>query len=568
MTARPWWKHYDAGVPRSLEPYPRETLVDHVARAAADAPHGVALIFKGAPTTWGELQRRSDAFASALRTRGVKPGDRVALLLPNCPQFVIAEMGAWKAGAIVVPLNPIYSAAELEGPLRATGAETIVTLTPFYGRVKELQPNTGLRRVIATSIKEHLPVLLRLAFTLFKERKEGHRIQLQKGDEWMADLLAEGAAQPAAPPLCQPGDPALILLSGGTTGTPKGVVAHHEGLVATGRQVRAWYGRDIREQSDVFLLPLPLFHAFGCVGMQSVALLGRNPVALVPNPRDLDDLLSTIAAVRPAVLVGVPTLFIAILAHPRVQKGEVQLGSVRVCLSGAAALLAETRRRFETLTGGRIVEAYSLSEAVLAAVANPVSGGRQGSVGLPLPDVEVRVVDGEEGTRPVPAGEVGEILIRAPQVMSGYWNDPAETALALRDHGDGGGPWLHTGDLGRFDDEGWLYVVDRKKDLMKPGGLQVWPREVEEAIAAHAAVAEVGVAGVQDPARGEVVKAWVVLRAGAEATAEEIRAWCKERLAPYKVPGQVEFRAELPKTMVGKVLRRALRDEHRAAAAG
>jgi long-chain acyl-CoA synthetase len=562
---RPWWKHYDAGVPRTLEPYPQETLVDHVARAAADTPHGVALLFKGAPTTWGELQRMSDAFAAALRTRGVRPGDRVALLLPNCPQFLIAEMGAWKAGAIVVPLNPIYSAAELQGPLLTTGAETIVTLTPFYARVKELQARTGLRRVIATSIKEHLPMLLRLAFTLFKERKEGHRITLQKGDEWLADLLAEGAAQAPAPPLCKPQDPALILLSGGTTGTPKGVVAHHAGLVATGRQVRAWYGKDIRERSDVFLLPLPLFHAFGCVGMQSVAILGRNPVALVPNPRDLDDLLSTIAAVRPAVFVGVPTLFIAILAHPRVEKGEVQLGSVRVCLSGAAALLAETRRRFESLTGSRIVEAYSLSEAVLAAVANPVSGGRQGSVGLPLPDVEVRVVDGEEGIRPVPVGEVGEILIRAPQVMSGYWNDPAETALALRDHGDGGGPWLHTGDLGRLDDDGWLYVVDRKKDLMKPGGLQVWPREVEEAVAAHPAVAEVGVAGVQDPVRGEIVKAWVVLRSETQVTADEIRSWCKGRLAPYKVPAQVEFRPDLPKTMVGKVLRRALRDEHRAA---
>jgi long-chain acyl-CoA synthetase len=565
---RPWLAHYDQGVPHSLAPYPPLTLLDHLAQATAERPHHVALRFQGGVVTYGELDRASDAFAAALGTMGVGKGDRVALLLPNCPQFLIAELGAWKRGAIVVPLNPIYSEAELQRPLAATGAETVVVLTPFYARIKNLQSQTRLRNVIATSVKDYLPPLLRLLFVLFKERKDGHRITLAAGDHWMADLLREQARAPKPEPAVGPDDPALILLSGGTTGVPKGVVGLHKGLVATAMQVRAWAGPLIHDWQETILLPLPLFHAFGCVGVQSFALVTRSTIALVPNPRDLDDLLATLSRVRPSVFVGVPTLFIAILKHPRVQAGKVGFGTIKLCLSGAAALMAETKRRFEELTGGHIMEAYSLSEALLAAIANPMHGANKpGSVGMPVPDVDVRIADGETGEGTLATGEVGEILIRAPQIMSGYWNDAAETAVALRDHRDGGGPWLHTGDLGHMDADGFIFIVDRKKDLIKPGGMQVWPREVEEAVASHPAVAEVGVAGVMDPARGEMVKAWVVLRSGMAATDQEIRAWCKERLAPYKVPAQVEFRADLPKTMVGKVLRRALVAEHNASRA-
>ena len=563
MTAAPWLDHYDAGVPETLAPYPDRTLLDDVAEAVAQRPDAPALLFKGRAISHGELERASDAFAAALAGLGVAKGDRVAVLLPNCPQFLICELGAWKAGAILVPLNPIYTEQELEGALARTGAETIVVLTPFYGRVKAAQPRTALRRVIATNIKEYLPPVLRVLFTLAKERKDGHRVSLQEGDLWLGDLLARHAGQPRPAVAVGPDDPAVILMSGGTTGTPKGVVGLHRHYTTTGRQLGTWLQAGTTPWDDVLMAALPLFHSFANIGIQSVALRNHNALALVPNPRDLDDLLHTISKTRPTAFSGVPTLFNALLHHPKVRAGKVDFSSVRVCFSGAAPLLAETKRRFEELTGGRIVEGYSLTEAMLACAVNPVEGPNKiGSVGMPLPDVEMRIVDTETGA-PLPTGEVGEILIRAPQLMARYWDDPEETATTVRDHD--GRRWLHTGDLGYLDDDGYLFIVDRLKDLIKTHGYQVWPREIEEVLAAHPAVAEVGVAGVPDEAKGEVAKAWVVLASGQQASEEELRAFARERLAAYKVPAKVEFRRELPKTMVGKVLRRALTDEPAAA---
>jgi long-chain acyl-CoA synthetase len=554
--AAAWLGHYDKGVPASVGPYPDRTLLDDLADGVAERPGAPALLFKGRTVTWEELDRRSDAFAAALAGLGVAKGDRVALLLPNCPQFLIGELGAWKAGAILVPLNPIYTEQELEGALRRTGAETILVLTPFYGRIKAVQPRTALTRVVATNVKEYLPPVLRVLFTLAKERKDGHRVSLQEGDLWLGDLLERHQGMPRPPVTVAPDDPAVILMSGGTTGTPKGVLGLHRHYTTTGRQIGTWLQAGTTPWDDVVMAALPLFHSFANIGIQSVALRNHNAMALVPNPRDLDDLLDTIAKTRPAAFSGVPTLFNALLHHPRVRAGKVDFGSVKVCFSGAAPLLAETKRRFEELTGGRIVEGYSLTEAMLACAVNPVEGPNKiGSVGMPLPDVEMRVVDPESGEA-LPAGEVGEILIRAPQLMAGYWDNPEETAATVRTHD--GQRWLHTGDLGYLDDDGYLFIVDRMKDLIKTHGYQVWPREIEEALAAHPAVAEVGVAGVPDEAKGEVAKAWVVLRAGERASEEELRAFCRERLAPYKVPAAVEFRSELPKSMVGKVLRRAL----------
>jgi long-chain acyl-CoA synthetase len=556
MQAAPWLAHYDAGVPATLAPYPERTLLDDLAEAVVERPGAPALLFKGRTVSHGELDRASDAFAAALAGLGVAKGDRVALLLPNCPQFLVCELGAWKAGAVLVPLNPIYTEQELEGALARTGAETIVVLTPFYGRVKAVQPRTALTRVVATGIKEYLPPLLRVLFTLAKERKDGHRVRLGEGDLWLGDLLAGNARAPRPPVTVAPDDPAVILMSGGTTGTPKGVVGLHRHYAITGRQLGTWLQAGTKPWDDVLMAALPLFHSFANIGIQSVALRNHNAMALVPNPRDLDDLLHTIAKTRPTAFSGVPTLFSAVANHPKVRAGKVDLSSVRVCFSGAAPLLAETKRRFEELTGGRIVEGYSLTEAMLACAVNPVEGPNKiGSVGMPLPDVEMRIADTASGA-PLPAGEVGQILIRAPQLMARYWDDPSETASTVREHD--GQRWLHTGDLGYLDGDGYLFIVDRMKDLIKTHGYQVWPREIEEVLAAHPAVAEVGVAGVPDPAKGEVAKAWVVLRDGEAASVEELRAFCRERLAPYKVPATVEFRAELPKSMVGKVLRRAL----------
>ena len=564
MTASaPWLAHYDEGVPATLAPYPSRTLVDYLADAARDRPRQAALLFKGAALTYSELDRLSDACAAAFRSLGVQRGDRIALLLPNCPQFLIAEFAAWKIGAIIAPLNPLYTEQELEGPLRENGIETIVTLTRFYDRVKRVRPRTPLTRVIATNIKEYFPPLLGLLFTLAREKRAGDRVKLEPGDHDLSRLLTEHRTVPVERTRVTADDDAVLLMSGGTTGTPKGALGKHGAYVIAGLQEAAWLRSVLLPDTDVILLPLPLFHVYGHVGVQALAFVNRNPLAIVPNPRDLADLIRTIRRVKPAFFNGVPTLYIALLNRPEVQQGKVDFKSIKICLSGAAALMAETKNRFESITGARIVEGYSLTEAMMAACINPVKGpNKPGSVGMPLPDVHVRIFDGDEGTRVMPTGEIGEIAVSGPQLMIGYWNRPDETAGVLREHDDETGTrrWLHTGDLGYLDEDGYVFIVDRKKDLIKTSGYQVWPREIEEVLAAHPAVAEVGVAGVRDDVRGEAVKAWVVLRAGGAATDQELRTFCRDQLAPYKVPLHIEFRTELPKTMVGKVLRRALRE--------
>ena len=558
----PWLAHYDPGVPTTLAPYPNRTLVDYVAENARARPDSPALLFKGARVTYGELDRLSDACASAFAALGITRGDRVGLLLPNCPQFFIAQFGAWKLGAIAAPLNPVYTEHELEGPLRDHGIETVVTLTRFYQRVKDIQAKTGVKRVIATNIKEHFPLLLRLLFTLFRESRDGDRIRLKPGDHDFAHLLLvnRGKKPAVAPPA--PADPAVLLMSGGTTGTPKGVLGSHGAYVMAGMQVRTWNATALRGVEDVVFLPLPMFHVYGNVGVQSLSFINGCAMAIIPNPRDMADLLATIKRVKPTFFNGVPTLYIAMLNHPLVQQNKIDFTSIRICFSGAAPLLADTKRRFEALTGARIVEGYSLTEAMMALCINPAKGeNKLGSVGMPLPDVTVRIFDDDAGTREMATKEVGEIAMAAPQLMTGYWKRPDETSIVLRDHVIDGvtQQYLHTGDLGYLDADGYLFIVDRKKDLIKTSGYQVWPREIEEVIASHPAVAEVGVAGIPDPTKGEVVKAWVVLRAGQTVSEADLRAFCREKLAPYKVPAKVEFRADLPKTLIGKVLRRALR---------
>lgn len=557
---KPWLAHYDPDVRPSLAPYPDKTLLDYLEALAREKPDATALLFKGNAVTYGRLERESTAFAAALWELGVRKGDRVAILLPNCPQFFVAEFGIWKVGGVVVAVNPTYSGRELEQVLESTRAETVVVLSRFYERIRAVQGGTAVTRVIATSIKDYLPFTLRVLFTLFKERKEGHRVRLANGDLWMRDLLARHAAAPRPQVTVTGGDRAVILSSGGTTGTPKGVVGLHRHYVISGLQLHEWTKSASRPWVDVIMLPLPMFHVYANVGVQPMAFVGPNPLSLIPNPRDIDDVLKTIEQVKPAFFNGVPTLYNAMLNHPDVRAGKVNLRSIRLCLSGASALLAETRRQFEQQTGAVMLEGYSLTEAMMACCINPVQGkGKVGSIGLPVSDVEARIVEVDEPTKEMPAGEIGELLLRAPQLMAEYWNNPQETAEVLRHYGPGG-PWLHTGDLAYMDEDGFIFIVDRKKDMIKTSGFQVWPREIEEVIAAHPAVHEVGVAGIPDPVKGEVAQAWVVLKPGKTVTEDELRVYCRERLAPYKVPARVEFRTELPKTMVGKVLRRMLAD--------
>ncbi|MFN7984802.1 MAG: long-chain fatty acid--CoA ligase [Vicinamibacterales bacterium] len=559
----PWLASYDRGVPATLAPYPTRTILDYVSDLAQSMPDKPALLFKGAAVSWAQLERDSDTFASALRALGVKRGDRIGLLLPNCPQFMVAELGAWKLGAIVAPLNPIYTEHELEGPLKEHGIETVVTLTRFYERVRRLQPRTPVRRIIASNIKEYFPTLLRVLFTIAREKKDGDRVAVQPGDFEYGALMRAHRQDTFEREAITQDDPAVLLMSGGTTGTAKGVLGRHAAYVLTGLQIEAWTRSVMTRGDSVIMLPLPMFHVYANVGVQPLAIVTGNPIALIPNPRDLDDLIATIKRVKPTFFTGVPTLFVGLLNHPDVQSRKVDFKSIKICFSGAAALLAETKSRFEKITGGRIVEGYSLTEAMMALCVNPVERtNKLGSVGLPLPDVTVRIYDGDDGVREMPTGEVGEICFSGAQLMIGFWNRPEETSGVLRDHVDDQGTrrWLHTGDLGYLDEDGYLFIVDRKKDLIKTSGYQVWPREVEEVIASHPAVAEVGVAGVADETKGEAVRAWVVLRQGQDVSEADLRTYCRERLAPYKVPSRVEFRKDLPKTLVGKILRRALKD--------
>jgi long-chain acyl-CoA synthetase len=560
MSTRIWLARYDPGVPATLAPYPDETLVDLVRHRAHERPSAPALRFEGAVTSYGTLVREAEAFGRALERRGVRPGDRMALVLPNCPQFVIAELGAWMAGAIVAPVNPTYPDEELAGLLARAGAQTVVSLAPFYERVKSVQPRTSVRHVIVAHVRDALPWAKGLLFRLTREHKYGHGTQPRDGDEAWRDLLVAHRGERPAAPLPRASDPAMLLPSGGTTGTPKWVVGGHGGLVMAGRQLNAWLASVLTPWRDTLLVPLPLFHVYGAAGVQALAFTGGLSLALVANPRDTRGLLATIRRERPAFLCAVPTLLTGLMSHPDAEKTKPAFRAIKLCFSGAAPLLAETRRRFEELTGGVVMEGYSLTEAQMATIGNPASGPKKtGSIGMPLPDVDLRLVDVETGTREVAPGEQGELLLNAPQLMHGYWERAEETADALRKD-DRGVVWLHTGDIGFMDPDGYLFLTDRKKELIKVSGYQVWPREIEEVLATHPAVLEAGVAPIVHGVKGELPKAWVVLRAGSTATGREIREFCKERLAPYKVPVAVSIVADLPKSAVGKVLRRKLRD--------
>jgi long-chain acyl-CoA synthetase len=556
---RPWQNHYDAGVPATLQPYPERTLLDYLTESAENTPNHPIAIMRGATLGYRDLERQSNAVAAALADMGVRPGDRVALCLPNVPQFLVAEFGAWKAGAVVCPINPTYTEDELVEALTVTGADTLVTLNRFYGKLKSLQGRTAVERIVTTNVKEYLPLGLAVAYTLTKEKKAGDRITLDRGDFRLRDLLSRYRRAPRPTLHVGPDDRAVILMSGGTSGTPKGVVGLHRALVIAGLQLRAWMRPVMHEWTDSIMLPLPLFHTYGNTGAQGLAFVNHNPIVLIPDPRDVGEVLSEIERTRPAFICAVPTLLTALMHHSRTRAGKVPFDSIKLCFSGAAPLMAETKRRWEELTGGVVVEGYSLTEAQMAVVANPVVGDKKlGSVGMPLPDVVLGIVDPDDAGRELPLGEVGEIVISAPQLMQGYWRRDDESRDMLRTTA-GGERRLLTGDLGYLDEDGYLFIVDRKKDLIKPSGYQVWPREVEEVISSHPAVAECGVAGLPDAARGEILKAWVVLRPGASATIDALKTHCREHLAPYKVPSRWEFVADLPKTTVGKVLRRELR---------
>ena len=551
MEDRPWLKHYDSGVPYHIE-YPPVPLTYFLEESARKYPARACTVFKGAKVSFAEMDALTDRLAAGLAELGVKKGDPVGVLIPNTPQFVMAFYGILKAGGAVVANNPLYTARELEHQLNDAGVEVMLVMSNFYNLIKQVQPKTKIKKIIVTNIKEYLPGVLSFLFTLTKEKKGGFRVTLADGDLWLGDLVARHPRTDRPKVEVGPDDIAIFQYSGGTTGISKAAVSLHKALVANTLQIRGWMPKCI-EGGEIVLMAIPLFHVYGMVAGMSFAVSAGASMVMVPNPRDMHDVLGSIAKYRPTIYPGVPTMYNAINNHPDVIAGKVDVSSIKGCISGSAPLLRETKERFEKLTGGKLVEGYGLSEAPTATHCNPLDGEtRTGSIGIPMPDVDSRIISLDDGVTALKPGEVGELAIQSPNLMSGYHNMPTETANTLRKG------WLFTGDIARMDEDGYFYIVDRKKELIKPGGYQVWPREVEEVIAEHPKVLEVGVAGVPDAYRGETVKAWVVVKPGQSLTEEEVRAWCKERLAPFKVPTSVEFIKEVPKTTVGKILRREL----------
>jgi long-chain acyl-CoA synthetase len=571
---KPWLRHYAPGVPTSLEPYPKRLLHDYLCEAALQTPDSVALMtparlpvfgHQTGTMTFRQLEQQSDALAAALIAHGLKMGDRVAVVMPNVAPFVIAYFAILKAGGILTAINPTYPPEKMQHQLCDCGAHIAITLSLFYKQIKSIQPGTLVQTVIVSNVREYLPPLAGLLFRLAQEKRDGHHLDtLQSGDLWLQDLLDKHAGQHVHNALT-PDAVALFQYTGGTTGDPKAVQDTHRALVASLMQIIAWRSvrsgvlAEIPASKLIFLAALPMFHVFGLLIVLTQAIATGGRVILIPNPRDIDNLVDVIHHYKPHVFFGVPALFNAINNHPRVQSGEVCCESVVLPLCGAAPLSAKTKEDFERRSGHAIIEGYGMSEMVSVTHTNPITGvHKSGSVGVPMPDVDCRIVSLSDECTEVPVGEIGELIVRGPNMMLGYHHQPDETANVVRDHN--GQRWMHTGDIARMDEDGYFYIVDRKKDMVLIGGYNVYPSNIEAVLKQHPAVLDVGVAGVphEEKVGQEALKAWIVLKQGVQASAQELIAYCEQHLAPYEVPRRFGFIHELPKTLVGKTLRREL----------
>ncbi len=534
-TEWPWFKHYPEGVRRSLD-YPDVTMNFYLEESARKYPSKPVTIFYGRETTYAEMAHYVDRLAAALRRMGVSKGDRVALMLPNCPHYVISYYAIIKLGAIVVQVNPMYTTKELDYLLADSGAETIILLDAFYPRLEAAERRAQMRNVIGVILGQP-------------------QAELGEGVHVFEEVVKLNNPDPAVGKDVGPDDVAVLQYTGGTTGVAKGAMLTHRNLVANALQITEWSRPMLEVGEERILTVLPLFHSYGMTCCMNVGMVVGATLILLPK-FEPEEVVNTIKQYKPTLFHGVPTMYVAVNSFPNVK--DYGISSIKGCMSGAAPLPVEVQREFEAITGGTLVEGYGLSEATPVTHCNPLEGTRKvGSIGVPMPDTICKVMDVETGEREMPVGEIGELVIKGPQVMKGYWNMPEETARALRDG------WLYTGDIVRMDEDGFFYVVDRKKDMIIAGGFNIYPREVEEALYEHPKVLEAAVVGVPDEYRGETVKAYVVLKEGEEASAEEIIEHCRRNLAAYKVPRLVEFRDELPKTTVGKILRRVLAEEEK-----
>lgn len=551
MSNQSWKDHYPQEVPVELE-YPNQPLSDFLKLAAQDFPNHTAVSFIGKTLSYQQLLEAAYKFANALLKMGLKKGERVGIMLPNSPQAVIGYYGALFAGGVVVQFNPMYMDREVHHQAADSGIRFMLTLDLLYSKVKKALAGTEVDKIIVTSIKDYLPFPKNLLYPL-SLKKDGVQADVEYSEKVISfpKMLKNSTNNAIQVEINPHEDLALLQYTGGTTGVSKGVQLTHRNLVANTFQAKSWMWKSTPGQ-EVFLCALPFFHVYGMTVGMNLAVMMAGKMVILPkfNP---EEVLQTIQKERPTMFPGAPTMYIALLNHPSLTKYD--LSSIEACISGSAALPLEVQDKFEAVTGGKLVEGYGLTESSPVTHCNPIWGRRKnGSIGVPWPNTEAKIVD-PETWKEMPIGTPGELVVRGPQVMKGYWNRPEDTASALKDG------WLMTGDIASMDEEGYFYIVDRKKNIIIAGGFNIYPREIEEVLYEHPAVEDVAVLGIPDPYRGETVKAYIVLKNGKQATKDELNSFCRERLASFKVPRLYEFRTELPKTMVGKVLKRALLEE-------
>ncbi len=555
MAEKPWLKFYPEWVPHSIE-YPEVPLDELLRRSAEKHPNAIAIIFEGLKMTYKELDEAVSRLATALQELGVQKGDKVAIYLPNCPQFVISYYAILRAGGVVTAVNPLYTERELEYQLNNAEAVGIVTLDVLYEKVARVRDKTGLKFIIVTSLKDYLPKAKAILGSLLGKIPTA-KVEKGPGIYFLKELIKKYPPEPKPVEINPKEDLACLQYTGGTTGVPKGAMLTHYNLVANAIQASHWL--DMEEAKEVHVGVLPLFHIYGMTVAMNAPIYGAGAMVLIPR-FDAKKVLEAIQKYRATVFCGVPTLYAMLLDYPDLPKYD--LTSIKFCISGAAPLPPEVQKKFMEITGGVLVEGYGLTEASPVTHCNPLDRTMKtvkvGSIGVPWPDTEAKIMDLETGTKELPPGEVGELVVKGPQVMKGYWKMPEETKQVLRDG------WLYTGDIAKMDEDGYFYIVDRKKDLIKYKGYSVYPRELEDVLYEHEAVKLCAVVGKPDPTAGEIPKAFVVLKEGYEPTEElkkEIMEFVNSRVAPYKRIRELEFRRELPISAAGKVLRRLLREE-------
>ena len=556
---KPWHKNWPPNVPKTIA-YPEVPLHELLREAAKKHPDQTAIFYLGTKITYKELDQYTDKFATALHNLGVRKGDRVAVYLPNIPQYIIGYYSASRAGAIVTAVSPLYKERELEFQVNDSGAETLIFLDLLYPVVKNVKDKTKLTHLIVASIGEYLPSAKRIIGGLLG-RVPSHQVPRDTGICCFKELVDQSPPSPPKVEINPKEDLAALQYTGGTTGVPKGAMLTHFNLVSNAVACAHWlHGKDTpdKEAEDVFLTVLPLFHIYGMTTAMNAPIYLAGTMVMLPRPEPIE-ILKAIQDQRVTVYCGVPTLYSILINHPDIRR--YNLKSIKFCISGAAPLPPEVQKTFMELSGGVLVEGYGLTESSPVTHCNPLDPTLKtvkiGSIGIPWPDTNAKIVDVETGEKELPQGKDGELVMKGPQIMKGYWNLPEETAAVLRKD------WLCTGDIGKMDEDGYFFITDRKKDLIKYKGYSVYPRELEDVLYEHPTVKLCAVIGKPDKTAGEIPKAFIVLKEGATATEEEIKKFVRAKVAPYKALREVEFRTKLPTSAIGKVLRRTLRDEEK-----